>query len=112
MKRFTLLFFLSLCVICGRAAKAHSLPVKVTQSDGTQLTVICHGDEDFNYYTTIDGVILHQTGKDFYIAAISENGERISTGQLAHNKEMRSDVETELAVRQNREMFYKKAEAL
>lgn len=112
MKRFTLLFFLSLCVICGRAAKAHSLPVKVTQSDGTQLTVICHGDEDFNYYTTIDGVILHQTGKDFYIAAINENGERISTGQLAHNKEMRSDVETELAVRQNREMFYKKAEAL
>ncbi|WP_288146104.1 M6 family metalloprotease domain-containing protein [Xylanibacter caecicola] len=112
MKRFTLFILLSLYVICGRAAKAHSLPVTVTQSDGTQLTAICHGDEDFHYYTTVDGVILHQIGTSFYIAAIDEKGERMSTGQLAHNKEMRSTVETRLIEKQNREMFYKKADVL
>lgn len=109
MKRFTLIFFLTLCVICGRAAKAYNRPVTVTQSDGTQLTVICHGDEDFNYYTTIDGVILHQTGTNFYIAAINKNGEKVSTGQLAHNKELRNAMETELIGMQNKKLFYDNA---
>lgn len=110
MKRFTFIILLSLCVICGRAAKAYNLPVTVTQSDGTQLTVVCHGDEDFSYYTTIDGVILHQIGTNFYIAAINKDGEMLSTGLLAHNKELRSAMETELIGKQDKELFYNKAE--
>lgn len=111
MKRFTLFIISSLCVISGWAAKAYNMPVTVTQSDGTKLTVIGHGDEFFSYYTTTDGVILHQTGTDFYIAAFNENGETVSTGQLAHDKSMRGAMEKLLVEKQDIAMFYKKAEA-
>ena len=33
-------------------------PAVITQSDGTQLTVLGYGDEDFHYYPTTDGVLL------------------------------------------------------
>ena len=46
--------------LCTWGVGAYPLPVEVRQSDGTLLTVLLHGDEDFHYYTTTDGVLLVQ----------------------------------------------------
>ena len=63
MKKLLLLFTIVMCATTIRAAKAYSLPVDVTQPDGTQLTVVGHGDEHFNWCSTTDGVILaHNVG--------------------------------------------------
>jgi len=96
--------------LCVQAVRVQSLPVTVTQSDGTQLTVIGYGDEDFSYSTTLDGVILHQTGTDFYIAAIDRDGRTVPTGQLAHDRGMRSAEETALIQRQDKALFHAAAE--
>ncbi len=48
-----------------RAAKAFPYPMTFTQSDGTQITVRMFGDEDFHWYTDMDGNLLERNGNDF-----------------------------------------------
>ncbi len=48
-----------------RAAKAFPYPMTFTQSDGTQITVRMYGDEDFHWYTDMDGNLLERNGNDF-----------------------------------------------
>ena len=109
MKR--ILFFLMAVVysIVLQAAKAHPGPFTVTQSDGTQVTVKIHGDEDFHYYTTLDGVILFREGNDYYVANISDNGEIINSGQLAHNASDRSTEEISIVSKQDKTKFFASA---
>ena len=109
MKR--ILFFLMAVVysIVLQAAKAHPGPFTVTQSDGTQVTVKIHGDEDFHYYTTLDGVILFRDGNDYFVASISDNGEIINSGQLAHNASSRSTEEISIVSKQDKTKFFASA---
>ena len=109
MKR--ILFFLMAVVysIVFQAAKAHPGPFTVTQSDGTQVTVKIHGDEDFHYYTTLDGVILFRDGNDYFVASISDNGEIINSGQLAHNASSRSTEEISIVSKQDKTKFFASA---
>lgn len=93
------------------AVKAYPEPVVVTQSDGTQLTVIGYGDEDFHWFTTDDGVLLAQQGRDFFVADIDENGQMRASAQLAHNVADRREAEKQLIAKQKprREAFFKHA---
>lgn len=106
MKR--ILFFLMAVAysVVLQAAKAHPQPFTVTQSDGTQLTVTFHGNEDFHYYTTTDGVILFRDGNGYYVANIDNNGNISATGQLAHNLSVRSAQEKTLAESQSKGLFF------
>ncbi len=106
MKR--ILFFLMAVAysVVLQAAKAHPGPFTVTQSDGTQVTVKIHGDEDFHYYTTLDGVILFRDGNDYFVASISDNGEIVSSGQLAHNASDRSTEEINIVSKQTKTKFF------
>lgn len=106
MKKLLLLFTIVMCATTIRAAKAYSLPVDVTQPDGTQLTVVGHGDEHFNWCSTTDGVILAHIGYTYYIANIDRNGQIKATTQLAHNVGQRSNAELKLIKRQNKTAFY------
>lgn len=59
MKKFLLSVFATLFMAMSVfASKANSEPFTVKQSDGTELTVVLHGDEHFHWYSTLDGVIL------------------------------------------------------
>lgn len=111
MRKIVLLLISTLFTIHCRAIKADPTPVTITQSDGTQLTVIGHGDEDFSYCTTPDGVILHQVGTCFYIAAIDNDGNTAPTGMLAHNAGMRKAEEIAVINRQDKALFHAKAKA-
>ena len=42
------------------ASKANSEPFKVKQADGTELTVVLHGDEHFHWYSTVDSSLWHR----------------------------------------------------
>ena len=73
-------------------APADKTPVRVTQPDGTTLTLRLVGDEFFHYNTTIDGyTILPVNGGWQY--AISRNGRLQPSGMLAHDLALRTETE-------------------
>lgn len=65
-----------LLLVCnsGRiyAIKANPNPVTVIQPDGTTITVRIHGDENFNFVTTIDGYLI-RIDKDGFFKYIDTN---------------------------------------
>ncbi|MBR1469929.1 MAG: M6 family metalloprotease domain-containing protein [Prevotella sp.] len=111
MKKIILILSLVLTAATSWAAKVYPEPVTVTQSDGTQLTIIGYGDEDFHWYTTTDGVLLAQEGTAFFVAEIDENGDISATRQLAHELPHRSAAEKQLVSAQAPRMkaFFKGA---
>ena len=111
MRRLFLSIICLATAICTYAVKAWPFPVDMRQSDGTTITIVMHGDEDFSYYTTLDGVLLTRLDNDFYVATINSEGELISTGQLAHNAELRTAAERKLANDQNRTLFIQTGQA-
>lgn len=106
MKRVIASIAIAMCVVASWAVKADPTPTVVTQPDGTQLTIIVHGDEDCNWYTTSDGVLLYPIGNSYFVASISANGEIAPTTLLAHERSMRSDNETSIIAKQDKAAFY------
>ena len=95
----------------SRAAKAYPLPITITQADGTPLTIILRGDEHYHWYMTEDGALLCRQGNAYYVAAVEADGSLTATKQLAHNKDLRSDVERELISKQDRIAFSTRVKA-
>lgn len=69
------------------------------QSDGTLLTVIKMGNEDFSYYVTLDSIPIIK-GKDgiFFYARFNTADDLVTDTVLAHNKELRTPDEAVLAL--------------
>ena len=106
-KRICLSACLCLSSIGVWGAKANSIPVQVRQSDGTTITVILRGDEHINWYTTLDGVLLVQaTDNSYYVGKVTKDGRLIATQQLAHEAAWRSNAETNLISKQDKDKFY------
>ena len=106
-KRICLSACLCLSSIGVWGAKAHSIPVQVKQADGTTITVILRGDEHINWYTTLDGVLLVQaTDNSYYVGKVTKDGRLIATQQLAHEAAWRSNAETNLISKQDKDKFY------
>ena len=86
------------------AIKATPYPVNITQSDGSVLTVRIHGDESFNYKTTLDGYPLITDKNDILTYAVADsNGNLISTAMKASNIESRSTNEVRFIKKLNPE---------
>ena len=82
------------------AVKAYPLAVEVKQADGTTLMVVQHGDEDFHYCTTTDGILLVREGDSFFIA--EQSGDLLmSSGVLAHESALRTTAERSAIARQD-----------
>ena len=112
MKRNTILLLMLLLMgTLTWAAKAWQAPMQFTQPDGSTLTVYLHGDENFSWYTTSDGVLLRREGNNFYVASITQRGQLLPTMQLAHNAMERKAHEVSLAKAQNHDLFYRQAAA-
>mgnify|MGYP000947433488 FL=1 len=106
-KRICLGVCLCLSSIGVWGAKAHSIPVQVRQSDGTTIIVILRGDEHINWYTTLDGVLLVQAADNsYYVGKVTKDGRLIATQQLAHEAAWRSNAETNLISKQDKDKFY------
>ena len=106
-KRICLGACLCLSSIGVWGAKANSIPVQVRQADGTTITVILRGDEHINWYTTLDGVLLVQAADNsYYVGKVTKDGRLIATQQLAHEAAWRSNAETNLISKQDKDKFY------
>lgn len=106
-KRICLSACLCLSSIGVWGAKANSIPIQVRQSDGTTITVILRGDEHINWYTTLDGVLLVQAADNsYYVGKVTKDGRLIATQQLAHEAAWRSNAETNLIRKQDKDKFY------
>ena len=110
MRKLLLLFAVVMCTTTIRAAKANPQPVDITQPDGTILTIRVHGDEHFNWCSTVDGVVLAQVGNAYYVADIDREGRVKKTNQLAHNAAQRNHAEQALAARQNKKALFDAAQ--
>ena len=106
MRRILLLLAVSLTTALAWAVKADPTPIVVTQPDGTRLTVVLHGDEHINWYSTLDGVLLVQTNAGYFVADIDDNGELTATRQLAHDRNERQATELTLVEQQPRDRFF------
>ena len=110
MKKILLsITFALMGITSGFAAKAYPGIVTVTQSDGTELNVRIYGDEHHSWYTTTDGALLVQVGKNFYVAQVEDNGMLKATPQLAHNAELRNKLENKAINTQNKQLFFNTA---
>ncbi len=106
MKRLlTILAFNVLLCVGIWAVQAWPGAVEVKQPDGTYLTILLHGDEDFHYYTTDDGVLLVQQDGKYFIARTEADGHLTATTQLAHKAANRSQVERQLVEAQDKQAF-------
>ena len=97
MRKFSLFLLLILVAAVTFAAPARRMPVKVTQSDGTELTVMLAGDEALHFYSTLDGKpLVKEANGDFCYATFSSEGQFVSTKCLAHNEDGRTLLEKNL----------------
>ena len=105
MKKTVLILITLLCHLASHASKGWPYPITVSQPDGTQLTVRINGDADFNWVSTLDGVVLKQVGNGYYVANIDTNGMLSSSGTLAHDADKRSSAEQSLCKKQDVKAF-------
>lgn len=97
---------LLLAAITASAVKMQPGVFRVSQSDGTTLSVRAFGDEDLSYFLAADGTLLCQEGTDFFIASVAPDGQLAPTRLLAHDPAQRTLAETAAATAQNRSLFY------
>lgn len=94
MKKFLFVLMSMMAVVGAMAAPADRTPVRVTQPDGTTLTLRLVGDEFFHYNTTADGyTIVAVDGAWQY--AMSHDGQVVASGRLAHDSERRTADEAQ-----------------
>jgi len=95
MKRFLCLLVLICGVyVIGWSVGAYPYPVKVKQSDGTELTVRLKGDEWYHWTTTDDGYRIVQNASGIYeYAALSKTGGVIASGRKANDVSLRQSSE-------------------
>lgn len=91
--------FLTIAATMLLAASAFAIPAKrvkrqVQQPDGTVLTVMLRGDENFHFTSTEDGQPLVQRADGSYCyAMLDANGQLQASAQVAHNEAQRDAAE-------------------
>lgn len=89
MRHFSLLLAAALAALFTGIGTTHAVPayphpIRMTQSDGTQLTVRIYGDEFYHYTLSEEGYALTSgTDGDYYFATLDAQGQLVSTGVKA-----------------------------
>lgn len=92
--RLVLLIAIIFCSLKANAVPATPFPVKITQPDGSEITIRLHGDEYFNYKTTLDGYALTPDNSGILTyAQINSTGKFSTTNVRANDIAKRSITE-------------------
>jgi M6 family metalloprotease-like protein len=79
------------------AVPATPFPIIITQPNGSQITIHLHGDEYFNYKTTLDGYALVADNEGYLTyAKVNAEGKLVSTSVRANEIQKRNSEETKL----------------
>jgi M6 family metalloprotease-like protein len=79
------------------AIPAYPYPIKITQPDGSEITIMIKGDEFFRYKTTLDGILLVEDANGIHkYARLTADGRRVSTGVKAQEIQHRTNAEKKL----------------
>lgn len=76
-----------------QAVPAYRGAVKITQPDGSQVTLQLHGDEWRHFSTTADGYSVVKNQQGYYVYAELRDGRLEPTTQVAHDAEARGTAE-------------------
>ena len=89
-----LIFVSTIYISTIYAVPATPYPITITQADGSEITIRLHGDEFFNYKTTLDGyALVANTDGILTYAQIDATGNLFSSGVKANNIEKRLNKE-------------------
>lgn len=109
MKHKLLAFLLALFALNAAAIPAFDEPFTVTNPDGTSVTVVLHGDEYYDFKTTIDGYTVVKNSAGYYVYATNRGGRLAPTAIVAHDMAARTtDEQTFLASTSKRLMDVEK----
>lgn len=86
-------FLLSLFMQAAIAVPAKPGPIKITQGDGSPLTIRLYGDEFFSYTTTNDGYQIRQASDGNYYYFTPSSATRAAVQIQAHEPAMRTAAE-------------------
>lgn len=80
-----------LCTITVWAVPAKRCKTLVRQPDGSMVTVMVRGDENFHFMSTEDGMpIVMNADKTYCYAYMADDGVLRASAQVAHDAERRS----------------------
>ena len=96
MKKILFLLAMLAIGVSAWAIPAHKGAAKVTQPDGTQVTIQLHGDEFYHFNTTLDGYTVLQNEAGAWVYATSMGDYLAQTNVLAHDAGHRDATETGL----------------
>ena len=89
-------FFCQMALTPVFAVKAAPFPIKITQPDGTQLTIRLHGSEFNHFQTSEDGYVLKADTKGFLTyATVNSTGDLVESNIVARNIDKRTTTETQ-----------------
>lgn len=75
------------------AVPTNRKPFTVKQKDGSLIEICFIGDENYNYYSTLDGVPVVKQNDSYFYAAEDSQGKLVATSMLVHERNMRSAAE-------------------
>ena len=87
--RKSLLLFMLCCTCMLLANPADPTPMRITQPDGSVVTVRLHGDEWLHFCTTADGYTIVKDTRGYYVYAHLLDGRLMPTDIVAHDAECR-----------------------
>lgn len=93
MKKYIIFLFFVIQYLSINAVPAKPIPFTVSQNDGSELTVLLYGDENFHYATTLDGVPIMQGQHDNYYYVRVADGKLSHSNIIAHNENNRTKEE-------------------
>ena len=91
MKKTLLLIAMGMVCMFAHATPADPTPAKVTQPDGTTVTVQLHGDEFFNYLTTLDGYTVVKNEAGYYTYARLDGNQLVASDRIARDNRIAAD---------------------
>ena len=114
-KLYLLISILILCTLIvsekAIAGVAFPDPVKITQKDGTVITVVLQGDERIKWAKTLDGYTLLYNSKGIYEYAILDaSGNLIPSGLKAHDVAERTSAETSFLANTSKGLFFSRSQ--
>ena len=92
MKRnYVLLLVMGLMCLIARAVPADPTPARITQPDGSVLTIVLHGDEFLNYLTTADGYTVVKNKAGYYTYARLDGNSLVASNFIARDNRTAAD---------------------